>query len=578
MAALAGCSDPTAPVAGVPAELVKVEGDAQQAVVGAELDQSLTVRVTDALGDPVEGAAVRWTVEAGSGSVPDSTVTDGTGLARAAWTLGTVAGEQSARAAIGTVVATFTASAAAGAASRLVLLAGEGQAGEVGASLPDSLAARVEDAHGNPVPGVTVTWGVTSGGGSVAPETSATGADGAARTGWTLGSIAGPSAASASIDEPEAEEPAVEFSATALAGPPAALVRLRGNAQSGFRGDRLPDSLVVGVEDVHGNALAHVEVWWEVTAGGGTVSPGVSRTGEDGRAAASWTLGEEQSANAASAIVSGTEPVTFSAWGWGTPRVVVFGDSNLEAGWSGRSTTILARSYIGSRQEGLNRGPDEPHHPTQLAGKIEAEWAARHDAAMSTVNHAVGGTNSGTGRHPGGSPHAREAVDGIERYRGEVLGAGYPWNGGESGVFFPDGPVERVRAFPPEPSDFVVIGMGTNDPNAGLTPLQTRDNIRWMIAQWKAAGLPAGHVILITLPPGASDANDYPERNDLLRALAADEGTALIDLVAYVSDDNGLTWRDPAFHLEGDPVHYAESVRQWLAEQVVLTMESTLLP
>ena len=49
-----------------------------------------------------------------------------------------------------------------------------------------------QDSHGNPVPGVSVTFAVVSGGGSVTGSAATTNAAGIATVGgWTLGAVAG---------------------------------------------------------------------------------------------------------------------------------------------------------------------------------------------------------------------------------------------------------------------------------------------------------------------------------------------------------------------------------------------------
>jgi hypothetical protein len=62
-----------------------------------------------------------------------------------------------------------------------------------------------------------------------------------------------------------------------------------------------------------------------------------------------------------------------------------------------------------------------------------------------------------------------------------------------------------------------------------------------------------------------------PEINRLIRSLATEKGMQLIDIAAYVSNDDGLTWKDATMHV-GDSKHYAESVRTWIAGQVVAKM------
>lgn len=67
------------------------------------------------------------------------------------------------------------------------IFSGNGQPGTAGGALPNPLVVRVIDAGGKAVRNVTVTWAVTSGGGSVTPATSVTDNNGVATTQWTLG-------------------------------------------------------------------------------------------------------------------------------------------------------------------------------------------------------------------------------------------------------------------------------------------------------------------------------------------------------------------------------------------------------
>src|SRR5690606_39906262 len=71
------------------------------------------------------------------------------------------------------------------------VVAGSGQVGTVGQRVPDSLAVRVTDRFGNPVPQAEVVFAVADGGGAVQPATARTGLDGIARTAWPLGTTAG---------------------------------------------------------------------------------------------------------------------------------------------------------------------------------------------------------------------------------------------------------------------------------------------------------------------------------------------------------------------------------------------------
>jgi lysophospholipase L1-like esterase len=273
-----------------------------------------------------------------------------------------------------------------------------------------------------------------------------------------------------------------------------------------------------------------------------------------------------------------------SAWSnvaCGTPeagaeriRVMTFGDSNTDGAWIGTNPTIAALSYVSAYT--LRVAPDS-NHPAMLSAKIIAQWAAISDVPLDAVNHGIGGSNSGGGGFGGpdrtgwGAPNARTVVNGTTRYEAEVLGVQSPnWSGGEprrsSGYL--TGPVIRVRAYVPGPNDFAYVSMGSNDVAQGITQDQTIANLGWMIDRWVQTGHRADHFFLATVPPRADGwSAAIPPLNDRIRTLAASKGATLLDIAAFTSNDNGLTWREPSLHVDG--VHYAESVRDWIAEQIV---------
>jgi hypothetical protein len=70
-------------------------------------------------------------------------------------------------------------------------IAGTGQTGTPGVPLPNPLVVKVTDNQGNAAAGVSVTWSVMSGDGTISPTTSTTAADGTASTQFTLGPAVG---------------------------------------------------------------------------------------------------------------------------------------------------------------------------------------------------------------------------------------------------------------------------------------------------------------------------------------------------------------------------------------------------
>ncbi|MBM4184182.1 MAG: hypothetical protein FJ207_08120 [Gemmatimonadetes bacterium] len=104
--------------------------------------------------------------------------------------------------------------------SQLVKSAGDLQTGFLSNPLPTAYRVLVLDSAGAPVPGVIVTWTVTTGDGTVAPPQGTTGADGAAEATHTLGPSAVSQSVTASIPGPAP----VTFTASGVAAPTAVSV------------------------------------------------------------------------------------------------------------------------------------------------------------------------------------------------------------------------------------------------------------------------------------------------------------------------------------------------------------------
>ena len=205
-------------------------------------------------------------------------------------------------------------------------LAGNGQSGLVGGSLPESLVVRVTDTQDRPVQGQKVVFVLTGDPtGQLLPDTVLTDAAGRAASRWTLGTAAGVQQAVARVIGGTLPL-TVTFSATADPAPPDLLSLIGGNNQPGQIGDVLPESLEVGLADEYGNPIAGADIQW--SAQSGSVSSPVTTTGSNGRAAVQWTLGllpGTQHVTASYAGVTGS-PVTFtaSATVGPPPRLVIY--------------------------------------------------------------------------------------------------------------------------------------------------------------------------------------------------------------------------------------------------------------
>jgi 5-hydroxyisourate hydrolase-like protein (transthyretin family) len=256
--------------AGNPSGVRIISGNEQIGSPGSTLPDSIVVEVVDGGGNPVVGAAVTWVVTAGGGSLnPTTGTTNDDGQSFTFWTLGPGIGGNTAQAIVsGVGEAIFTATASAGDPAAIRIVSGNGQGGQAGTRLANDLVVQVTDAEGNPVAGVTVTWRVESGGGSVTPRTANTASDGRASTAWTLGSRVGEQVVEASA--PRAGS--VSFAATAAAGAPSALgiaTQPSGNAEVGIPFARQP---VIQVRDATGNPVAAPGVTVTAAVGNGSGS------------------------------------------------------------------------------------------------------------------------------------------------------------------------------------------------------------------------------------------------------------------------------------------------------------------
>jgi hypothetical protein len=289
-------------------------GDNQTATVGSPVAVRPAVLVQDGNHQPIANASVAFTVVSGDGSVTGPTATsDSAGVATVgSWVLGTTRGTNTLAATVtGAMPVVFTATGTAGPAARFARYVGEGLTGTAGSAVPVPPAVLVADAYGNPAPGATVTFAVSSGGGSVTGVSAITDTNGIATVGgWVLGPAAGANTLTATVSG----LPSVTFTVTGSAGPPAAIVKQAGDGQTASVGVAVATTPAVSVKDAYGNPVRAVAVTFTVTSGGGSPSLSTVSTDTSGKATAgSWTLGPTAGTNTLSAVVRGLPAVTFTA-------------------------------------------------------------------------------------------------------------------------------------------------------------------------------------------------------------------------------------------------------------------------
>jgi hypothetical protein len=98
---LAACNGDSPGQIRVPTQMAADGGTGQSASISSQLPEALSVRVTDAAGDPVSGVSVTWSVIDGGGSIdPAAANTNSNGLASAQFTLGPSEGDQHVQASV----------------------------------------------------------------------------------------------------------------------------------------------------------------------------------------------------------------------------------------------------------------------------------------------------------------------------------------------------------------------------------------------------------------------------------------------------------------------------------------------
>jgi len=306
--------------AGAPTEITLSAGDGQTAPVSTAAPVAPAVLVRDQYGNPVAGVAVTFAVGSGGGSVTGGAATsDASGIAHVgSWTLGTAVGPNTLTATAPGLAGsplTFAATAAPGAPAQVASNGGDGQTVTVGQTVPTSPSVRVRDQFNNPVPGVSVTFAVQSGAGTVTAGAATTDAGGVAQVGsWTLGTSAGPNTLTATV--PGVPGSPVTFTATAVAGAASQVAASAGTNQTAPAGTAVPVAPAVTARDQFGNPVAGVVVTFAVGSGGGSLTGGVAASDANGIArVGSWTLGTTAGPNTLTATVPGLagSPVPFTA-------------------------------------------------------------------------------------------------------------------------------------------------------------------------------------------------------------------------------------------------------------------------
>ena len=192
-AAIASCGKDSTGVSSTPAAVAASTSPPASTTAGVVI-AGPSVIVTDAGGSPAAGVTVNFAVTAGGGSVQYPVVVTGSdGIASSGgWQIGTPGANTMTATVESLAAVTFTTTAQFGLGTKIVKTGGDNQIGFRNTALTKPLTVRVVSAGGLGIPGQTVTFTVTSGGGSIAGSPATTDANGFASSGaWTMGSTFG---------------------------------------------------------------------------------------------------------------------------------------------------------------------------------------------------------------------------------------------------------------------------------------------------------------------------------------------------------------------------------------------------
>ncbi len=174
----------------------------------------------------------------------------------------------------------------------------------VGTSLPSEVHVSL---NGQPAAGVTITWTVSTGGGTANPTTSTTNSAGIATTVWTLSDTVRTSTLTGGI----VAVSAANLSVTTTPGPATAIVRASADSVAVVAGSST--LLTARVTDKSGNAVPGASVAWSAT--GGALTPAASVTGSSGNADVVFSTDGAPKSYTVTATVAGIGALTFKVVG-----------------------------------------------------------------------------------------------------------------------------------------------------------------------------------------------------------------------------------------------------------------------
>jgi adhesin/invasin len=284
---------------------------------------------------------------------------------------------------------------------------GDGQTGAVGMPLAQPFKITVTDRRRGPLEGISVSFSVASGGGSLSVTSATTDANGEASTVLTLGPLPVLNTVTANVGGTSRM-----FSALAQAVPAASVEYTSGTNQSGLVGSTLAQPLVVTVRDANKQPVQGFTVGFAVVAGGGQLSVSTASTDAQGRASTSLTLGAAAGTNTVTASAAGLtgSPVTFNASALPLPAdSIALVSGNAQTGIAGSALAQPFVVVVKDAAGGAVVGHDVTFTVAAGGGTLSAtavKTDAQGRAASTLTLGAVPATNTVTANSTGlkGSP------------------------------------------------------------------------------------------------------------------------------------------------------------------------------
>jgi len=389
-------------VAGAPATIAVNAGNSQTVAIGTAVATRPSVIVRDANANPVAGASVTFAVATGGGTVTGANATtDSSGIATVgSWTLGLILGAQTLTATSGAFPpVVFTATATPGAATVILVSAGNNQSAQVGTVVAIPPSVIVRDAFNNPVSGVIVTFAVATGNGIAVGVNTFTNANGIATVGsWTLGLQAGAQTLTATSGTLPGSP--VTFAATAIVLAPATIVVSAGNNQSAAAGTAVATPPSVIVRDATNSPVSGASVTFVVATGGGSVTGASATTNASGIATVgSWTLGLIAGAQTLTATTGALPPAVFTATGTaGTPTGISINAGNNQSAVVGTAVATRPSVIIRDANSLPVAGANVTFAVATGGGSVTGAITTTDASGTATVGNWTLGTTTGTNR------------------------------------------------------------------------------------------------------------------------------------------------------------------------------------